>query len=271
MPAQRKQPAAVEERKYKPLSLSLPTENSKPETDMLRYSFFIYGKQGIGKTTLSLQFPKTLHMMFEPGAKSKAFRKVEPANWKEVMEYTRLIKDSDLYKTVVIDTCDLMWDMCANQVCIDKGVEYLKDVGFGDGYSIAGSKFRQILVDLHRTKGLVILSHDKVPFSEDSNKKEYLVPSIPKRGRETIAKWVDVTAHYYLNVAKERMLRIRPSLKAEAKCRPDEFFNYADGSPVTDIYMGTSPKEAYDNFQAAFNNELENPKKAKTKTFTITK
>ena len=259
---------------YKPMKLVLPTQNSVPETDISRYSFFIYGKQGIGKTTLSLQFPNALHMMFEPGAKSKALRKIEPANWKEVEGYIKLIKDDTAYKTVVIDTCDLMWDMCTAQVCEDKGVDYLKDIGFGDGYSIAGTRFRKALIDIHMNKGLIILSHDKMRISEEKNEEGYIIPSVPKRGADTIAKWADLTAHYYINVANERLLKIRANAKAEAKCRPDEFFNYTDGTPIMNIPMGKSAGESYENFLKSFNNELENPKKQtkqKPKSFTITK
>ena len=251
--------------KYKALDLKLPTQDSEPDTDLLRFSFFIYGKQSIGKTTFTLQFPGTLHMMFEPGAKSKAFRKVEPTTWKEVEEYTRIICLDNSYKTIVIDTCDLMWDMCVAQVCVDKGIEYLKDIGFGDGYSIAGNRFRKVLIDLHRTKGLVILSHDKMPISENEKKAEYWIPSCPKRGSDTIAKWIDLTGHYYITAGNERYLRIRANSRSEAKCRPDEFFNYTDGSPIMDVPMGKTAEESFSNFKKAFNNELANPKVVQAK------
>jgi hypothetical protein len=271
MKVQKKLPEGGKIEKYKPLELSLPTEDSIPETQMSRYSFFVYGKQGIGKTTFSLQFPRTLHMMFEPGAKSKAFRKIEPANWKEVVEYTRLIKNTDQYDTVVIDTTDLMWDMCVKQVCTEKGVEYLKDIGFGDGYDIAGTKFREVLIDLHSKKGLVILSHEKVRISEDKDETGYIIPSSKKRCTETIAKWADITGHYFIDKSGRRHMRIRANANAEAKCRPDEFFNYKDGTPIMDIPMGNNPKESYDTFQLAFNNQLDNPKGKPTqiKTFKI--
>ena len=267
MPAERKLPVNIKGKGYKPLKLALPTEDSVPETNMERYSYFIYGKQGIGKTTFSIQFPDALHMMFEPGAKSKALRKIEPLTWKEVEEYARLIAESEMYKTVVIDTVDLMYDMCAAQVCKDKGVDYLKDIGFGDGYKIAGNRLRNVLIKIHNKKGLVILSHDKVKMKTKDSDPDYTIPSSEKRCSDTIAKWADVAGHYYISNQGNRFLRIRANNVCEAKCRPNEFFNYNDGTPIMDIHMGTNEKESFFNFKRAFENQLENPiPKPKQKT-----
>jgi len=236
--------------------LVLPTEDCVPETNMLAYSFFIYGKQGIGKTTFSLQFPDTLHLMFEPGAKSKAFRKIEPRNWSEVESYVDLLETDNVYKTVVIDTVDEMWDMCVRHLCKEKGVEYLKDIGFGDGWSLAGSLFKRLLIRLHACKGLVILAHEKERKEEGQKGPGYIIPSTQKTGAEVVAKWVDFTGHYYIDISGKRYIRMRTNAIAEAKCRPDEFFNYTDGSPVENISMGNSAKEAYVNFEKGFNNKL---------------
>jgi len=265
--------------KFTPLNLTLPTEKSVPVTDISKFSVFVYGKQGIGKTSFTAQFPDAIHLMFEPGGKTEQMYQVFPENWEQVVEYTRLIKATNQYKNIVIDTIDLMFDMCCEQVCKDNGVKMLKDIGFGDGYNQAGTKFRDVLTDLHSNKGLIMLAHDKEKMKTDDSEPTYIVPSTAKRGAETVAKWVDLTCHYYIDRQGRRQLRVRTSVDREAKNRIKGRFMYTNGTPMNDIYMGTNEFEAYANFMKAFNNSLDaesvkptEPQKQETKKqFTLRK
>jgi len=242
---------------YVPMKLTLPSTKSEVETDINRFSFFIYGSQKIGKTTFSAQFPDAMHMMFEPGAKTESIYQVEPKNWKEVVEYIRLLNNEpNSFKNVVIDTVDLMFDMCSKEVCNEAGVEMLKDIGFGDGYSKVGTKFRQALIDIHSKRGLICLSHNKDKMKKSDSDPEFTTPSITSTGAKVIGKWIDLTGHYYINHKGERMLRIRPSLDMEAGTRIKTHFTYEDNSPINEIPMGNNEVESYKNFVDAFNNKL---------------
>lgn len=244
---------------FKRTVLALPTEKSVPVSMLEAFSIFIYGKQGIGKTSFTAQFPKAIHMMFEPGAKTESIFAVYPKNWEEVLEYTRMIKASDAYENVIIDTIDLMYDMIGKQVCKDNGVDFLKDVGFSDGYTQAGNKFRDILTELHSNKGLIMLAHDKTEFNMDENAPKFIIPSTASKGASTVGKWVDLTAHYYQDSAGNHQLRIRSSVDREAKNRIKKRFMYTDGSEMRDVYMGKSEFEAFENFKNAFENKTVNP------------
>ncbi len=248
-------PAGVQQ-PYVPMRLSLPTEKSKIESDISRFSFFIYGVQKIGKTTFTAQFPEALHMMFEPGAKTESIYQVAPNNWKETVEYIRMINADTRFKNVIIDTVDLMFDMCSKEVCVEAGVEMLSEIGFGDGYSKVGNKFRQALIDIHSKRGLICLAHSKDKMKKSDSEPDFILPSTMATGAKTIGKWVDLTGHYYINNKGERMLRIRPSLDMEAGTRIKHHFMFEDGTPIQDIPMGTSEDEAYKNFVDAFNNKL---------------
>lgn len=257
-------------------NLSLPTEKSIPVTDISKFSIFIYGKQGIGKTSFTAKFPEALHLMFEPGAKTEEIFQMKMESWKDVETVLRLLKKETRFKYIIIDTTDLMWDMCASEVCKIKGVDYLKDIGFGDGYNMAGTKFRDALIEFHSKRGLIMLAHDKEKMQLDDSAPKEIIPSTAKRGSETIAKWVDLCAHYYLDRTGNRKLRVRTSTDREAKNRIKHMFKYTDGTLVHDVPMGKSEDEAYKNFILAFENKLENPlaglakNKPKSK-FTITK
>lgn len=252
--------------------LSLPTEKSKIENDFLRFSYFIHGLQKIGKTTFTAQFPDAIHLMFEPGAKTEEIYQVAPKNWREVEQYITLLRspEGERFKTVIIDTVDLMFDMCSKAVCDEAGVEMLKDIGFGDGYKMVGNKFRNALIKIHDVKGLVMLAHSKDKMKTNDSDPDMVIPSTMKTGAEVIEKWADLTGHYYIKSNGKRFLKIRPSTTMTAGTRIKKHFEYTDGNFVHDIPMGGNEEEAFANFIKAFNNELENPKAPK-KSFGFNK
>lgn len=242
------------------ITMELPKEKSIPLSNISDFSMFFYGKQGIGKTSFTAQFPDALHIMFEPGAKTEEIFQMHPANIKEVHQILKLLKDTDRFKFVILDTIDLFWDMITDEVCKVAGVEMLKDIGFGDGYRQAGDMFRKFLIELQDKRGLIMLAHDKEKMKTNDDDVDYIIPSTAKRGAETVAKWVDLAGHYYLDKYGKHLLRIRSSKDREAKNRIKHMFKYTDDSLVVDINMGKSEQEAYENFMLAFNNKLVNPR-----------
>jgi len=258
---------------YVPVKVELPTEYSEVEDNMSNFSFFIYGHQKIGKTSLSTQFENPIHIMMEPGAKRYRVKKVEPKSWEEFEAYVNLLtKEETEYKTVVIDTVDLLWEHCSQYVCKMAGVEMLKDIGFGDGYDRAGRKLRDALIRLHQQYGLVCFSHAKDKQLKQVSQYrfdalDYVHPSCGNRCFQVLSKWCDLTGHYYLGSDGNRYMRIAPSADMEAGNRVKGCFQYKDGSKVEDVPMGASEEEAYKNLLAAFQNKLERPKpKAQPKT-----
>jgi hypothetical protein len=244
-------------------SMELPTERSIPVTNIADFSMFFYGKQGIGKTSFTAQFPDTLHILFEPGAKTEEIFQMHPENIKDVHKILSLLKGTERFQFVVLDTIDLFWDMVTKEVCKRAGVEMLKDIGFGDGYTQAGDMFRNILIELQASRGLILLAHDKEKMKTNDNDVDYIIPSTAKRGAETVGKWVDLTGHYYMDKYGKHLLRIRSSKDRESKNRIKHMFKYTDGTLINDINMGNSEQESYANFMLAFNNKLENPRPIK--------
>jgi len=245
---------------YKPMELTLPETPSEIVTNILEFTYFIYGDIKIGKTSFSAQFDNALHMMFEPGGKRQKIKQVFPLNWKEVEEYVRLVEArTDYCNTVVVDTVDLMWDMASKFVCEQKGVDYLKDIGFGDGYNITGSLIREALVRLQRGRGLVILSHEKTSPIIEGSSIMYTKASCISTCEKVLGKWCDLTGRYMLLPTGERVLQIAPSNIMAAGHRIEGAFQYMEGYPIQQIPMGKNPKESYANFVKAFRNELTIP------------
>jgi hypothetical protein len=186
-----------------------------------------------------------------------------------------MIEQTD-YKNIIIDTVDLLWDYCSDEVCKQNGVSILKDIGFGDGWTFVAKNLRDSLIRLTTKYGLVCLSHAKEKKMEKVSEKQFKSvdfthPSCSGRCAEVLSKWCDLTGYYYIDPEGERNLRIRPSGDIEAGNRVKGCFQYTDGSVITDIPMGNSEEEAYKNFVDAFNNRLVNPKAAPKKSILLKK
>lgn len=248
------------------ISVSLPTEFSDISTEVSDFTFFIYGHQKIGKTSFSCQFPEPLHIMMEPGAKRYKVKAMYPETWEEFEAIIKALETGEnTFKTVVIDTVDILWEKCTEYICRQAGVELLKDIGFGDGYARARQAMRKALIKIANKYGLICFSHAKDKKLEkvsanQFNSVDYTHPSCGNACSEVLSKWCDLTGYYFIGEDKKRYLRVTPSGDIEAGNRIDDCFLYDDGSKISDIPMGDSPLEAYENFISSFKNELPKPK-----------
>lgn len=254
---------------YKAVSVSLPTEKSIPMTELQDFGLMVYGAPGIGKTTLCAQFPDALFFMFEPGADDKKVFKIDPTSWKEVLAYVDLLEKEQKagtlrYKNFIFDTIDLAWDMVEDYICTEAGVDYLRDIGFGNGYKNAGKELREVLIRLKRLGGVVLLSHQKDQKVEKvvggMNAYDYTHPSCSNTANDVVRKWVAVVGNYYIDEQGKRWMRIAPTKDVEAKCRLESNFRFSDGTPMVDVPMGDTPAEAFGNFEKAFKNVFQKTK-----------
>lgn len=269
MPTQKIKPVTAAMKTVKPkqkVEVSLPTEFSEIKNEISDFTFFIYGHQKIGKTSFSTQFPEPFHIMMEPGAKRYKVKAVYPETWEEFIAYVKLLSTTENeFKTVVIDTVDILWEKCCDWVCREAGVELLKDIGFGDGYTRAGKAMRNALISIAKNYGLICFSHAKDKKLEkvsanQFNSVDYTHPSCGNKCAEVLGKWCDLTGYYYIGEDGKRYLRILPSGDIEAGNRIDNCFQYDDGKRIQDVPMGNSPQEAYQSFISSFKNELKKPK-----------
>ena len=84
------------------------------------------------------------------------------------------------------------------------------------------------------------------------------------QAKDVLEGLIDIWVNYDYD-GRRRFLIIQGTDEIDAGHRLQDHFNYADGSKIERIDMGTSPKQAYINFINAFNNNLEGGKKKKKK------
>jgi hypothetical protein len=246
----------------------LPTEMNEPSDDLIDYSMLLYGAKKIGKTALAARFPGALFMALEPGTKALRVYTVPVRNWKEVVATVdAIIADkSNRYKTVVVDTVDLLYEYAFQAVCKQKLIDHpTQENDFGATWKEIRTMFRnQAMRLLNSGRGTIFISHDAEREVElrDGTKIDRVQPTLGKQALEEIEGVVDIVGYYHYE-GEERALRIDGIQQVVAGCRLEEKFVRAGGEPRTpgdriiQIPMGRSAQEAYDNFMAAFRCEQE--------------
>lgn len=179
--------------------------------DLSGKSFLIYGERKSGKTTTATKFPNPILLAFEKGYNMLSGVIAQPINkWVEALDVKRqLLRDADevasgkkkatTFKTVIVDTADLAFDMCEAYILNKEGVEYLTETEMNRGYRALSKEFDTFFQDIVRAGyTLVAISHSETKQVKDKvtgEKYDRIQPTIQKRGFQVLARLVDVTAY----------------------------------------------------------------------------
>lgn len=107
----------------------------------------IYGPEGIGKSTLASRFPRPLFIDTEGSTKRLDVNRTEkPTSWSMLMEQVRYVRnDPSICSTLVIDTADWAEQLCVAQICAQKKITGIEDLGYGKGYVYLAEEFGRLL------------------------------------------------------------------------------------------------------------------------------
>lgn len=244
------------------LDLTLPTERSAALPRLQDYSILLFGEKKIGKTDLSAQFPKTFHMMFEPGGKAQEIYQRPVNTWKEFKAYVRLLKKDRSFLTATVDTVDMAYVRCFEYMCQKLGMDHPSDEAYGKGWSAIRGEFTSEMTTLMSLgKGVIFISHatEKEIKTRGGDKYEKIMPTLAGQGRDVIEGMVDLWLYYGYD-GRDRVLTITGNDHIGAGHRLKKNFRYPDGSPIHEISMGDNAEESYTNLVAAFNNKLSKPR-----------
>lgn len=138
----------------------------------------IYGPEGVGKSTLAAGLPAPLFLDTEEGTQHMNVDRIQVDHYGAMLEALQDIykeaRNGNLpYKTLVIDTGDRLWDMCARQVIRDYNaspkdgkISSIESIGYGKGYAQASEMFVNLLsvFDNCRSAGLhiAVICHCRV-------------------------------------------------------------------------------------------------------------
>jgi len=160
----------------------------------------LYGTHGIGKSTFAASAPKPIFVQTEDGLGEIDCDKLPLATgFPEVMEaLSEIYLDEHSYRTVVVDSLDWLERMIWANVCRNRGVESIEDIGYAKGYVFALIHWREFLEGLTALRGdkgmtVVLIAHAKIERFQNPDTESYdrYVPRLHRLAASTIQEWCD--------------------------------------------------------------------------------
>lgn len=186
---------------------------------------YLYGVEGIGKSTLASDAPKPIFLGAEDGTTELDVpRFPQPRTLADVYDAFRDLQGDHDYETLVIDTVDwiepLVWKAVTER---DEQLD-IESYGFGKGYTVALVEWRSLLAALERTLArrpmrVIALGHCivktwKNPEGEDFDR---YVPQMHEKAAGLWKQWCD--ALLFANYETYAMKAKRDEKNSTAKAK----------------------------------------------------
>jgi hypothetical protein len=166
---------------------------------------FIYGTQGIGKSTFAASAPGAIFIPTEDGLNDidcASFPKA--ATFADVLAaLDELHAEGHEFQTVVIDSLDwlerMIWDdVVADAAKTDNRIKNIESFGYGKGYLRALEPWRYMLGNLDRLRtdkgmGVVLVAHAAITKFENPEGESYdrYAPRLHKLASALCVEWAD--------------------------------------------------------------------------------
>lgn len=207
--------------------MPLPTAKTPPKRSLSDVSILLYGNSKLGKTTWASQAPDAIFLATEPGLNALEVYQQPIRSWPEFLDAcAELAKGEHPFKTIVIDTIDILYRLCADHICQKRGLEHESDGAHGKIYGLVKNEIYRVLTKLaHLPYGLILISH-----SQDRNLETRTgtvtrtVPTLSESFRQIVIGMVDLILYCDVQVEQDengkrkyrRVMRTKPSPNYDA-------------------------------------------------------
>lgn len=228
--------------------MDLPLEPTREVDNFSGVFSLIYGAPKIGKSTLASTFPGSFFIATESGLRFLKVRKESCASWdkfKQIVKALREDKYKEVYRTIVIDTVDLLFQACVDYVCTERNISHPADEDWGKGWSMVRDEFQKGMTHLTAEGyGVIFISHAKeVEIEVRGRKVPRTVPTLTGSARRVILPLVDYIFYLANDVDNPesdiRRIYCRNTLQFECGTRQEQFPDAID-------------EISYDGLQEAF-------------------
>jgi hypothetical protein len=205
----------------------LPQEKTPPRNSLSDLTVLVWGGQKIGKSTFCSNADGALFLATEAGLNSLDVYQHPILTWEDFLQAcAEIAEGKHRFKTVIVDTVDNAYKLCAQYICEKHKIEHESDLGYGKGWALINSEFYRVLNKLTLLPyGLFMISHSQEKEIESrTGKYTKMVPTLPDKARKIVLGMVDMILYCDLEGTKKaddtftqrRVIRTRPSLYYEA-------------------------------------------------------
>lgn len=205
----------------------LPTTKTPPKQNLSDLTVLCYGASKFGKSTFCAQAEDALFLATEPGLNALEVFQTPISCWDEMLAAcSDIAAGNHPFKTIILDTVDNAYRMCAEHMCRKAKVEHESDLGYGKGYALINNEFQRVLTKLaFMPYGFFLVSHaQEKEVDTRTGKYTKIVPTLPDKARKIVLGLVDLILYADLDVVQgadgkatyKRVLRTKPSQHYEA-------------------------------------------------------
>ena len=167
----------------------------------------IYGPEGVGKTTFASMMPGVVFIDTEGSTVHMDVARFDPPqNLKDVKDAIQYVIDHpDQFGTLAIDTIDSLEKLIFRDVCAEKGIKNIEDIGYGKGYTYAKQTMQALLEMLDKVAAagihVVLVCHSMIRKFEQPDEMgsydRYSLKLNEKNIAPLVKEWVD--ALFFVN------------------------------------------------------------------------
>jgi len=239
--------------------MQLPTEKTKPRKSLADYTVLVYGETKAGKTSWCAQADGALFLATEPGLNALETYQIPITCWQELLDACTLVAAGNHpFKTIIIDTLDLAYRMCAAHICGKNKIDHESDLGYGKGFALINNEFQRVLTKLaHLPYGLFLVAHSNaIEIETRTGKYTKIVPNLPEKARAVVLGMVDLIL--FCDQEMVTGADNKPELRRIIRTKPDRGYDAGDR---TGRLPAVLPLD-YPAFLAAFNRAMDEMSKA---------
>jgi AAA domain-containing protein len=230
----------------------LPTEKTAKKTSLADLTVLVYGQTKIGKSTWCSSAEGALFLATEPGLNHLEVFQIPIASWEQLLAAGKEIAEGKhAFKTVVIDTIDNAFRMCAEFVCAKNKIEHESDLGYGKGYALISNEFFRVLNKLALLPyGLFLISHStEKEFDTRTGKITRIVPTLPDKARKIVLGMADMVL--FCDVEPITGPDGKPSVRRVVRTKPSPHYEAGDRTGRLPDVMDLDFKKFTDAFASA--------------------